>query len=236
MPTPPDTLFTPLTSKRSFEEVSGRIKELIVGGQLRPGDRLPTETELAARFSVSRQTVREALRILELSGLVAVRRGGSGGPVVKNTIGETISGLFTDALRMEKITLDELTVARLGIERFVLSLVIRSACEEDLRALEDNVARARERLAHGELATAENLDFHRLLAKASKNYVLGVVVESILVLLRELLAGLDPDLRVSGGSVSCHEELIAAIRGKRTEEADRLMEEHVLEVRTRLQG
>jgi len=61
-------IFTPIKSKRAFEEVSSRIKELIFEGVLKPGDKVSSEGELAKQFNVGRQTVREALRILELSG------------------------------------------------------------------------------------------------------------------------------------------------------------------------
>ena len=79
-------LFSPIKSKRTFEEVSGKIKTLIFDGVLKPGDRLPSEIELARQFMVSRQTIREALRILELSGFIKVQKGGSGGPLIKDTI------------------------------------------------------------------------------------------------------------------------------------------------------
>ncbi|MHB8766657.1 MAG: FadR/GntR family transcriptional regulator [Deferrisomatales bacterium] len=232
----PDTLFTPVTSKRSFEEVADRIKALIIDGRLKPGDRLPSEVELAAQFGVSRQTLREALRILEISGLVAVQRGGAGGPVVRNTLGQRISDLLMDALRLERVTLEELTVARLGIERLVLSLACAAAGEDDFQRLEDNMARARARLDSGQRATAENLEFHRILARASGNNVLVVVIESIFVLLEELLGRLGPDLAVSAGALGDHERIVAALRGRRAAEADRLMEEHLFEVRTRLLG
>ena len=67
-----EDIFTPLKGKRAFEEVSSQIKKLVFEGVLKPGDRLPSETELAVRFNVGRQTIREALRILELSGFITV--------------------------------------------------------------------------------------------------------------------------------------------------------------------
>lgn len=72
-------IFEPFkNNKRAFEEVSSSIKSLIFKGILQPGDKLPSEGELANQFNVGRQTVREALRILELSGFIKVQKGFGG--------------------------------------------------------------------------------------------------------------------------------------------------------------
>jgi DNA-binding transcriptional MocR family regulator len=73
-----ENLFTPIESKRTFEEISSKVKTLIFDGTLKPGDRLPSELELAKQFGVGRQSVREALRLLELSGFVSIQKGYGG--------------------------------------------------------------------------------------------------------------------------------------------------------------
>ena len=95
---------------------------------------------------MSRQTIREALRILELSGFRTIQKGGIGGPLIKDTILNTISGLFLDAFRMEKISIEELTIARLEIEKVVLNYVLVHAEESDIRSLHDNLVRARKKV------------------------------------------------------------------------------------------
>lgn len=139
------SLFSPIKNRRAFEEVSLKIKTLIFDGILKPGDKLPSETDLALQFNVGRQTIREALRILELSGFITVHRGGSGGPIIKDTISNTISALFLDAFRMKKISLAELTVARLEIERVVLNYVMDYIDDSDIRSLQESVNRAKKR-------------------------------------------------------------------------------------------
>ena len=86
-------LFVPIQSLRTFEEVSSRIKELIFNGTLKPGDKLPPETQLAQEFNVGRQTIREALRLLELSGFIKIQKGGGGGSFIADTILIPVSGL-----------------------------------------------------------------------------------------------------------------------------------------------
>ena len=119
-----EKLFNPLKPKRAFEEVCDEIKTLIFTGTLKPGDRLPTELELASQFNVSRQTVREALRLLETTGFINMQKGGSGGPLIVDTILNTISNSFLDAFQLQKISVDELTAARIEIEKMVLKAVL----------------------------------------------------------------------------------------------------------------
>ena len=96
----PDTsskiIFTPIKSKRTFEEISFEIKRLIFKGILKPNDKLPSEIELARQFNVGRQTIREALRLLELSGFISIQKGSTGGPIIEDTIFNTISNSFLD--------------------------------------------------------------------------------------------------------------------------------------------
>jgi DNA-binding FadR family transcriptional regulator len=196
---------------------------------------------------VSRQTIREALRILELSGFITIQKEGSGGPLIKDTILNTISGLFLDAFRMEKISIEELTIARLEIEKVVLNHVIDHAGESDIKSLRDNVVRARKKVDNNIMAAEENIQFHELLAEASKNHVFVIVAGSILAVLRELLSRLTLNLKTSNdavgyndevlkskNAVGYHEDILNAIVEKRRDEAIHLLERHLLEVRDRL--
>lgn len=229
-------LFNPILSKRTFEEVSYEIKRLIFQKILKPGDRLPPESELASQFHVGRQTVREALRILELSGFITVQQGFGGGPIISDTIVNRISHLFLDALQMESVGIEELTVARYKIEKVVLWDVLDSINEEDIHALRKNLMAARERISQGVLATDINLEFHMLLSKASKNQVFDIVVRAILELLRELLSRLPPDLGVSKAAVDAHESILSAIITRRKDEAEALLAGHLEEVKRRIKS
>ena len=71
--------YSPVQTRRAFEEVASQIREQLTKGALKPGDRLPSERELAEQFGLSRNTVREALRSLEMSGILEFRKGATGG-------------------------------------------------------------------------------------------------------------------------------------------------------------
>ena len=223
-----DDLFSPVENRRSFERVSEQIKEAIVDGRLKSGDRLPPETELAARLQVSRQTVREALRMLEHAGLLETpKRGSGGGTVIRNAIPATISGLLVDALRMDSVSVDELNEARASIEQVILKFAIERANEEDIRLLSENLAESRRLTAAGVEASENDLEFHRLLAQCSKNRVIELVADALLCVLRSILSRTPPTLQMSAESVNRHEAVLTALRTRDIEAAQSEMFHHL---------
>ena len=229
-------LFAPIQSRRTFDEISQEIKKYILNGRLRAGDRLPTEADLAHQFNVGRQTIREAMRILEQSGFIAVQKGGNGGPIIKNNVLETVNTLLLDAFHLENLSLEEITRARREIERIVLLAAFEHCDETDLEALEKNIGQAKQKIAQSTSAFDENLDFHILLAQASKNRIFVVVVRTIMSMLGALLRQLDPTPGISKVALDAHEEILAALRFKNKEKALLMLEKHLEEVNDRLQS
>ena len=245
----PHKLFDPIKTERTFERVSTKIKGLIFDGILAPGDRLPSETELAQQFDVGRQTIREALRILELSGFITIQKGGSGGPLIRTTILNTINNLFLDAFRLEKVTTEELTLARIEIEKVVLGHAIDLADDQDILGLRENIQMARKKIDQNIMAIDENVEFHNLLARASRNHVFVMVVGSIMAVVRDhtsrLTAStegmksflkLNESVILSRNAVDIHEEIVNAILKKNREKALTLMDTHVREIGQRLES
>lgn len=229
-----EKLFAPMKNKRSFEEVASRIKELILDGTLKVGDRLPAETQLAEDFNVGRQTIREALRMLEQSGFVSIQRGGGGGSVIKNTVLQHISDLLINVFRMRSVTLEDLTAARMEIERMIIVHAMNNADDQDLARLQENITAARKRIDEGRTSTELNTEFHKLLAKASKNEVFVIVIETLMAVHLDLLSRAGSGLATSRKVVEAHERIVQAMTAGDRILAQRLMEEHVEEVRTRL--
>jgi DNA-binding FadR family transcriptional regulator len=225
-----ENLFAPIESKRTFEEISSKVKALIFDGTLKPGDRLPSELELAKQFGVGRQSVREALRLLELSGFVSIQKGYGGGPIVKDTISTRIRNLYLDAFRMEKITVAEFTSARLAIEKAILDEVINKADDSDIKHIRENLAKAEELVATQKLATDENFDFHALLARASKNKVFMILEKSINAIHRNLRGRSAADFKTTHNAVIVHQKILDAIIKKDRVKALKLLERHILDV------
>lgn len=224
------TLFHPIRPKRAFDEISAEIKRLIFKGILKPGDRLPSETELASQFGVGRQTIREALRLLELSGFISMQKGGVGGPLVVDTILNTIRNSFLDAFQMGRITIDELTLARLAIEKMVLESLFTHIAEADVQALRENVSLAKKKVESGMPACEENSQFHRLLAKASRNHLFVILTESIITVVAHFhsILGVNPGL--SARCAAAHEQIIDALVKGNRKKALLLLEAHLMEL------
>jgi len=241
-------VFTPIKGSRTFEEVSDQIKKLIFDGVFKPGDKLLPETELAQQFNVGRQSIREALRILELSGFIAIQKGGGGGAVIKDTISNRISKLFLDAFQLEKITIEELTVARFEIEKTVLKYAIENADQADIKCLQENVEDASKKIESNINVIDENIEFHNLLARASKNHLFVIVVEAVTTAVRHFMSQLGPESEFSNreqwyneniiqskNTLAYHNEILSAIVEKNLDRAVDTLENHLQEVKNRLQ-
>ena len=174
--------FQPVHGRRAFEEIVGQIRQELTERRLRPGDRLPAERLLAARFGVSRNTLREALRSLENSGLLRLRKGAAGGAFVSESNGEAMVTGLHDMFRLGSIEPEALTEARVAIETIAVRMACERATAADLAALKANIAEAErgvfKQVNFYELA-AIHLEFHRILALATHNPVMVIVMQAL---------------------------------------------------------
>lgn len=185
----PLATYEPVHTKRAFEEVTDQIRGLIARGALRPGDRLPSERELAEQFSLSRNTVREGLRALEIAGMLELRKGATGGAFVREGQGDAVIASFADLFILGKIQPAHLTEARQIVAVAVTRLTCQRASDEDLDELEANAEASRAAAERGDYAERIriNLEFHRLLAKFTGNPVLIVIYDAMIEIQRQML-------------------------------------------------
>jgi GntR family transcriptional regulator, transcriptional repressor for pyruvate dehydrogenase complex len=182
--------FRRIRTPRAFEEIAEQIRGELVSRRLRAGDRLPAERALAEQFGVSRNTLREALRSLENSGLLRLQKGATGGAFVRESTGDAIITGLRDMFHLGVIRPTHLTEARVMIE----SSAVRAACEratpEDIEALNANIASA-ERAARDKIdffdQAAIHLEFHRILARATKNPVMVIVMEALIDVMQHFI-------------------------------------------------
>ena len=222
--------FAPLKPRRAFEEISTEIKRMIFSGGLKPGEGLPSETLLAAQFGVSRHTVREALRRLELSGFIVVQKGASGGPVVVDTILTSISDLFLDAFQLKRMTTDNLTRARLDIEKMVLKNVFEQNDKEAIAVIRGALEETRRKLDLGIRVFEDNMEFHKLLAKATGNYVYVILMESLMTVVAHFHSILRIGRRTIRSGYEFHQKILDAIENDDQAKAQAELEKDILEV------
>ncbi|MFV2173733.1 FadR/GntR family transcriptional regulator [Actinomadura sp. LOL_016] len=187
-------LFRPVRPSRVPDEIIAQVRARLRRGELRPGDRLPSERELAEQFDVSRTSVREALRMLEVSGLVAPRAGATGGIVIARSDPALVARSLVDSLRLAEVSLADITEARVWLESIVARVACERVTEAHYAALEGNVAEA-ERLTGPdawERRVRTNLEFHRLLAEATGSPLLVIVMRSLLDVLLDIFLKVKP--------------------------------------------
>lgn len=167
--------------RRSLDQVADRIRELIVAGELKEGDKLPPERDLAKQMGVGRPVLRESLRTLENAGMLILKKGKYGGAFVAQGSPRVMAGYLSDLVHLGSITLAELTEARIWIEEIIVRIACERATEKDFGALEENIREAEALFAEGRLAdkTQKNIAFHNILAASTRNAMLVVNMHSL---------------------------------------------------------
>jgi len=128
-----------------------------------------------------------------------------------------------------------LTVARLEIEKVVLNYVFKNAEDSDIKILQENICKAKNRIGDGIQAFDENIQFHKLLARVSKNNIFSIVLEPIMAVVSDFLSRFEQNLGDSNKVISAHEDILNAIIERKSDKAISLLENHLLEIRNRLQ-
>lgn len=219
------SLFEAMPAVRTSAAIVTQIRSLIRSGQLPIGSRLPAERELCEQLGVSRLSLREALRVLESSGLVEIRLGSHGGAfVTAPTTGSAGQGI-TDLLSTSGLSAVNVTEARTLFELgVVLPLVVERATETDLRELRllcDEEEKAR---TEGTYSVTVSFEFHLRLAIASHNPAVSMIMESfrdaIMMSMREA-----QHEGIQGAQE--HREVVDAIGRADGESARRIMAAHL---------
>jgi GntR family transcriptional repressor for pyruvate dehydrogenase complex len=219
--------FEVVRRNRVYEEVAKQIERLILK-KLRPGDKLPSERELAEMLRVSRGSIRDAIRSLELLGLVEARQGT--GTIVREVSADTLVTPFANALKRRKELVIELLDFRKMLEPSLAARAATHASAEELVEMEEILARQEEKQRQGDAAVAEDAEFHYSIALASDNSVVLKVLDILMDLLRDTRAR---SLQVQGRpqkSLAGHRRVLAAIKHHDAEAAKAAMRRHLEDV------
>jgi len=221
-------LFSRVSVGRISEIIVDQIRLLMRQGQLKPGDRLPPERDLCERFGVSRVTVREALRMLESSGLVEIRVGARGGAFVTAPSSDRVGEGLADLLTLSVISAADVTEVRMILEVGIVPLVCERATEEDLTDLESICQRSEAALATGDYSMDISLEFHVRVAQATHNPAIVMLVESFRgPILMSLQQAHEAAPEMGGLGTREHEQFIEAVRRRDAGTASKIMREHL---------
>jgi GntR family transcriptional regulator, transcriptional repressor for pyruvate dehydrogenase complex len=190
-------LFEPVKTRRAFEEVCNQIRAQLAAGTLVPGDRLPPERELAEQLGVSRTAIREALRTLEVAGLVYCQTGMNGGAFIKEGGSAMVSQAVQDMVILGQTTADSVSEARIHITCLAIRLACVRGTSQDFKAIEADIDHSEQLTRQGDFSrrTTYITEFYRVVARATHNEVIVMLVDALSEITRMLLERIDPTPR-----------------------------------------
>jgi GntR family transcriptional regulator, transcriptional repressor for pyruvate dehydrogenase complex len=233
-------VFTPVQTRRTFEEAADQIAEKVRAGELRTGDRLPGERSLAAQMEISRPTLREAVKVLVDAGVLEVRRGPGGGMYVATDVVPTDLVRHSASLRLAEIA--AVLEARRLLEPRVAQLAAERATDEDFEALERSIDAMRRLVdggwhpRHEDRFLQLDVQFHLALARAAGNPTVETLMR---MLFRQLEIARDMAMHVPlvpEWTIGIHERTLAALRNGEPDEVEAVMDEHLGQLERTYEG
>ncbi len=210
-----------------YDQVARKLEQFILE-ELKPGDKLPSERELAQSCKVSRSSIRDAIRRLELMGMVEPRQGA--GTIVCQRTPEALVNPLTAILLRQRKHVAELLDVRLMIEPAIAARAAEHITPEQLARIEDILRRQDEKVARNQPAIEEDSELHYTIAEAANNSVLLHVLDVLMDLLRE---SRERNMQVEGRpekSVEGHKRIFTALCRGDAKAAEAAMRRHLEEV------
>ena len=224
--------FHPVVTKRACEAIYEQVKDLISKGELKPGDRLPSERNMMEIFQRSRPTIREALRMLERSGYIRTIAGSNGAVVLEpNT--KNVEQIMQDAIQVGHIQLNELNEYRRVSELATVAWAAERRTEEDVVALKAQLEKMKAVVEDYEAFVDMDPQLHGLLAAAAKNEMSIIMNRTISKIKQEYFKQKLADMSPASRKRICrkvqaqHEAVCAAVITGNVEEARLQMEKHL---------
>jgi len=221
-------LFQAVRKGRRYEQVAEQIQRLVADGVLKPGDHLPPERELAAQFGVGRSSLRDAIRTLEVMGVVQSRHGA--GTVILDLDTDALVVPLASALMRKREMVAELLEVRRMIEPGLAARAAKNATRDEIARMEEILKRQRDKIRRGEPTIEEDSEFHAALMHAARNSVILRVMDVLMDLLRESRAR---SLQTPGRlekSYAGHLRILRAIRRRDGAGAEGAVRKHLHEV------
>lgn len=210
------------------KQIAEQIRSAILQGDLQVDERLPTEEELAARFSVSRPTIREALKRLAAQHLIRSRRGPAGGTFVTRPsteeMSDALTGTATLMVSLGEFDLDSISEARREMEQLCLTLAVQRRTDSQLAELHAALSQQQQPISD-EAFCAADIRFHRALVDATANPVLQFNMYTVIEALQPLTNMLANRFRDRDVIIQYHQTLYDAIASQQIEPARQALDQ-----------
>ncbi len=166
-----------LRYEQLFKQVAQQIQDIIIGGGLKPGDKMPSERTLAENLNVSRTVIREALKLLEDRGLITINVGS--GTYVSELQDQAVSKPISLYIQQQRTSIVHLLEVRQMIEIEMAGLAAKNATDADLSSLQESMLALEQSMGQPDEFVEADFRFHELLAKASQNPLLPLLLDPI---------------------------------------------------------
>ncbi len=226
-----ETLLKPIRRVRLYENAVEQIQTLILRKKYKPGDRLPSERTLAQQFHISRPSLREALRILSVLGLIEIKVGD--GIYVKGVnflpYIESVNLSISSRLQMERDSFIKLWEVRKILEVGMVDLSTRQITEAFLKGLWRCIEEMEKNIDNQDVFISSGIRFHRLIAEAGQNEILILIWDTLANLIRRSHDKIYRTARSPRRSLLAHKRIYFALKKRNVLKAMEAMKQHMLE-------
>jgi len=226
-----EILLKPIRRVRLYENAADQIQTLILRKKYAPGDRLPSERSLAQQFHISRHSLREALRILDVMGLIEIKVGD--GIYVKEVnflpYIESLNFSIRTRLQVERDTLVKLWETRRMLEVGMVDIAARQINDSFLKSLLWCIGEMKKNIDHQDAFISSGIRFHRLIAEIGQNEVLILVWDMLANLIRTSQNKIYRIPWSPKKALAAHKKIYRALEARDPKKAVEAMKQHMLE-------
>jgi len=203
------------------------IVNYIIEENLQAGAKLPSERQMLKEMGHARNTLREALRLLESRGVVEIRQGVDGGPIVKRINAKDLGEALSLILALEGGTMLDVLNAREDLEVLALDRAIGKLTKKQLIQLQQSIETQKEHINNRYIFLEESRRFHAVIFKASGSLIIALLNEALQLTTHINIEDVEYTLEHKQHVIHAHEEILAALRSKNRRKAREVMRQHV---------
>ena len=214
-----------IRKERISDQVKSILKQSILNGEFKPGEKFPPEVEIAQKLKVSKVSAREALREMEAEGLIKKKRGAFGGNFIAEPGSEKMVDVVINSYLFGGITATDLAEFRRILEPGLAKLAAKRRTEDDLNEMEQCINDVDKSIKMGRPDQTKAIGFHRLIADACHNRFISSLMEALVKVFQQVLAK-TPDLKTATKDLKYNKLFLKYIRERDGEKAEIVMADH----------
>lgn len=209
--------------------VAQRIVRDALRDNLKPGDLLLPERTMLEKYQTGRGTLREALRLLEFQGVIALKPGPRGGPVLQSPDASHLASTVVLLMQMKEAPFRTIVEVRTAMEPMISSLAAVRMSEDSLDDLKGTIEQMRAEMDDQHSFLDANKRFHDIIAWSSGNTLFGYIIDSLLGIMDGTVLGVDYPSPRRAAILKAHESIFEALKSRDPEASEARMREHIEE-------